>query len=76
MAPAGNSRLYRFGVHEADARSGELRKSGSKLKLQDQPFQVLSLLLERPGEVVRYPVARRLKTSKEVLCQSQAPPGE
>jgi DNA-binding winged helix-turn-helix (wHTH) protein len=33
-------------------RSGELRKNGNKLKLQEQPFQVLAMLLERPGEVV------------------------
>lgn len=52
MPPAANARLYRFGIYEADARSGELRKSGVKLKLQEQPFQVLAMLLERPGEVV------------------------
>jgi len=44
--------VYRFGVYEADLRSGELRKSGSRLRLQEQPFQVLAVLLERPGEVV------------------------
>ena len=52
MPPAANARLYRFGIYEADARSGELRKNGVKLKLQEQPFQVLAMLLERPGEVV------------------------
>jgi TolB-like protein/DNA-binding winged helix-turn-helix (wHTH) protein len=41
-----------FGVFEVDTRSGELRKSGLKIKLQDQPLQVLSLLLERRGELV------------------------
>src|SRR6266403_2170142 len=45
-------RLLRFGNFEVDLRSGELRKSGSKLKLTGQPFQVLTILLERPGEVV------------------------
>jgi cholera toxin transcriptional activator len=45
-------KLFRFGVFEADPVSGELRKSGMKLRLQEQPFQVLILLLERPGEVV------------------------
>ena len=44
--------LYRFGVFEADARSGELRKNGVRLKLQQQPFQVMMELLRRPGEVV------------------------
>jgi cholera toxin transcriptional activator len=52
MPPAANARLYRFGVYEADVRSGELRKNGLKLKVQEQPFQVLAMLLERPGEVV------------------------
>src|SRR5438094_5147288 len=42
----------RFGIFEADVRSGELRKAGVKIKLQDQPFQVLAMLLERPGELV------------------------
>ena len=42
----------RFGVFEVDLRAGELRKQGVKIKLQDQPFQLLQVLLERPGEVV------------------------
>ncbi|HTQ62184.1 MAG TPA: winged helix-turn-helix domain-containing protein [Candidatus Solibacter sp.] len=45
-------RLYRFGTFEVDVQSGELRKSGLKLKLSGQPFQVLAILLERPGVVV------------------------
>ncbi len=42
----------RFGVFEVDLRAGELRKQGVKIKLQDQPFQLLQILLEQPGEVV------------------------
>lgn len=42
----------RFGVFELDLRAGELRRQGHKVKLQDQPFQVLAQLLERPGEIV------------------------
>ena len=42
----------RFGSFEVDLRAGELRKGGVKIKLPDQPFQVLVLLLERPGQVV------------------------
>jgi DNA-binding winged helix-turn-helix (wHTH) protein len=42
----------RFGVFELDARSGELRKQGVKIKLQDQPLQILQILLEHPGEVI------------------------
>lgn len=44
--------LVRFGVFELDGRTGELRKHGVRLKIQDQPFQVLQALLERPGELV------------------------
>jgi cholera toxin transcriptional activator len=47
-----NSRIARFGVFELDLNAGELRKSGVRLRLQGQPFQVLALLLERAGEVV------------------------
>jgi hypothetical protein len=42
----------RFGVFELDLRAGELRKQGLKVRLQEKPFQVLALLLERPGELV------------------------
>jgi DNA-binding winged helix-turn-helix (wHTH) protein len=45
-------RLLRFGDFEVNLRSGELRKAGVKLKFGGQPFQVLSILLEQPGEVV------------------------
>ena len=44
--------ILRFGVFEVDQRSGELRKQGVRIKLQDQPFHVLTVLLQRPGEVV------------------------
>jgi Tol biopolymer transport system component/DNA-binding winged helix-turn-helix (wHTH) protein len=49
---AKGARLVRFGTFEVDLRSGELRKAGVKLKLTGQPFQVLTILLEHPGEVV------------------------
>jgi TolB-like protein/DNA-binding winged helix-turn-helix (wHTH) protein/Flp pilus assembly protein TadD len=42
----------RFGVFEIDLVSGELRKRGVKIKLHDQPFKVLAMLVERPGEVI------------------------
>ena len=44
-------RILRFGPFEADLHAGELRKQGMKVKLQEKPFQVLALLLERPGEL-------------------------
>jgi len=42
----------RFGVFEADLRAGELRKCGIRIKLQSQPFKLLTVLLTRPGEIV------------------------
>jgi TolB-like protein/DNA-binding winged helix-turn-helix (wHTH) protein/Flp pilus assembly protein TadD len=45
-------RRLRFGVFEADPRVGELTKQGKRLPLQEQPFQLLAMLLERPGELV------------------------
>jgi TolB-like protein len=52
--PQANSlhRVVRFGAFEADLRSGELRKDGTRIRLQEQPFQILQALLERPGEIV------------------------
>jgi len=50
--PPHKDSVYRFGVFEFDVRNLELRKSGVKLKLQDQPRQVLVRLLERPRELV------------------------
>jgi len=47
-----NAQVIRFATFEVDLRSGELRKSGVRLKLSDQPFQVLAILLEQPGQVV------------------------
>jgi eukaryotic-like serine/threonine-protein kinase len=48
----GCPRTRGFGVFEADLKTAELRKHGIRIKLQEQPFQILSLLLEHPGEVV------------------------
>jgi cholera toxin transcriptional activator len=51
--PSSNpGRIARFGVFELDLAVGELRKNGAKLRLQEQPFQVLALLLGRAGEIV------------------------
>jgi DNA-binding winged helix-turn-helix (wHTH) protein/Tol biopolymer transport system component len=46
------STLIRFGTFELDVRSGELRRNGSRIRLQDQPLQILLALLDRPGEVI------------------------
>src|SRR5215467_13788149 len=50
--PASKSRVVRFGVFEVDLQEEELRKSGIRIKLQDQPFQILTMLLDRPGQTV------------------------
>ena len=44
--------IIRFGAFELDRNSGELRKSGLKIHLRDQPFRILAMLLERPGEII------------------------
>ncbi|HEV3063450.1 MAG TPA: winged helix-turn-helix domain-containing protein [Vicinamibacterales bacterium] len=49
---AGAPGRLRFGVFEADLRTGELKKRGARIRLQEQPFQVLAMLLARPGELV------------------------
>lgn len=59
MPPSTDLRLYRFGVFEADPRSGELRRNGVKLRLQEQPFQILLRLLQDPGAVVTREELRR-----------------
>ncbi|HEY6447352.1 MAG TPA: winged helix-turn-helix domain-containing protein [Acidobacteriaceae bacterium] len=57
----GPARQYRFGIFEADATTGELRRQGIRVKLNAQPFQVLLMLLERPGELLtREAIAREL----------------
>src|SRR5712671_2213458 len=48
----GSMRRVRFDAFEVDLRAGELFKEGTKIRLQQQPFRVLALLLEHPGEVV------------------------
>ncbi len=61
MAEMKTARRYRFGVFEAEVASGELRRQGVRVKLNAQPFQVLCLLLERPGEVLtREEISREL----------------
>ena len=45
-------KAYRFGVFELDVGPGELRKHGTRIKLQEQPLQILVLLLEHAGELV------------------------
>ena len=59
--------VIRFGVFEADVRAGELRKSGARIRMQEQPFQILLMLLERPTEVVTRDEIRRKLWSGDVF---------
>src|SRR4029077_16710171 len=52
MGMAPSRRRFRFGSFEMDEIAGELCKDGAKIKLQEQPFQILTILLEQPGELV------------------------
>src|SRR6202049_5347679 len=53
MKQAGQPfKRFKFGVFEADLRTGELTKLGKRIRLQEQPFQLLAMLLEKPGELV------------------------
>ena len=55
------ARRYRFGVFEVDSTTGELRRKGVRVKLHSQPFHVLFMLLERPGEMLtREEICREL----------------
>lgn len=52
MEPLRNTSVVRFGIYEIDLHSGELRKAGVRIRVQQQPLRLLETLLERPGEVV------------------------
>ena len=52
MSANSSSRIISFSTFEVNLETGELRQQGQKVKLQEQPFQVLAALLERPGEMV------------------------
>jgi len=57
--------LYRFGVFELDTAKGELRRQGLRVKLHAQPFQILSMLLDQPGEIL----------TREAICRELWPDG-
>jgi DNA-binding winged helix-turn-helix (wHTH) protein/tetratricopeptide (TPR) repeat protein len=52
VVPVQTKSIFRFGAFELELRAGELRKSGLRIKLQQQPLQILQLLVERSGEIV------------------------
>jgi TolB-like protein/DNA-binding winged helix-turn-helix (wHTH) protein/Tfp pilus assembly protein PilF len=62
-SPSPGRQVVRFGAYEVDLRAGELRKNGLRIRLSEQPFQVLAVLLEHPGDVVtREELQKRLWT--------------
>src|SRR5690242_14173975 len=52
MTPAGNRGSFRFGPFEVLPDSGEVRKHGIPIRIQDQPLKLLTALVERPGELI------------------------
>src|SRR5215469_1261340 len=52
LMPENATRVVSFADFQLDVRAGELRRNGVQVKLQNQPFQVLAMLLEHPGEIV------------------------
>ena len=52
MPETGRNAIVHFGIFEADLWAGEIRRNGRKVRLQEQPFQILAFLLERPGQLV------------------------
>jgi DNA-binding winged helix-turn-helix (wHTH) protein len=65
MTDAQPARRYRFGTFEANVATGELRRKGLRVKLNAQPFQMLVMLLERPGELL----------TREEICRELWPDG-
>ena len=59
MEPLRPTSVVRFGAYEVSLQSGEVRKSGLRIKVQQQPMKLLEILLERPGEVVSREELRR-----------------
>src|SRR6185436_1049949 len=61
-------RIVRFGEFELDVRAGELRRAGQAIRIQEQPFRLLTMLLEHPGEVVlREEIRKRLWPNDTVV---------
>ena len=58
-SPDGAPRTVRFGVFDLDLQTGELRRKGVKVALQEQPFRVLAMLVMQPGELVTRDALRR-----------------
>jgi TolB-like protein/DNA-binding winged helix-turn-helix (wHTH) protein/Flp pilus assembly protein TadD len=72
MATTAYGRKVRFGTYVVDFRSDELFKHGIRIKLQDQPFQILAILLETPGELVSREKLRRKLWSDDTFVDFDA----
>ncbi len=66
--------VYRFGPIEVDFHAGELRKAGLRIRMQDQPLQVLSILLRHPGETVSREEFRKRPMDGRYFCQFRSRP--
>jgi len=64
-----DARIVRFGTFEVDLREGRLSKSGIRIRLQEQPFQILALLLERPGQLVTREEIREKLWAKDTFVE-------
>jgi DNA-binding winged helix-turn-helix (wHTH) protein/Tol biopolymer transport system component len=67
-----SSQLIRFGLYEVDLTVRELRRNGAVIKLQDRPFEVLAVLLERPGDVITRDEFRRRLWSADTFVDFDA----
>ena len=63
------SRVVRFGTFELDLRAAELRKRGLRIRLQEQPFQILAMLIECPGEVVTREAIREKLWPRDTIVE-------
>src|SRR5437870_9145988 len=72
MTTSHSSQLVRFGEFEADSSAGQLRRRGLRVRLADQSFRVLSLLLERAGEVVTREELRRELWTEETFVDFES----
>ena len=68
MSANSSFSIIRFGKFELNLQTGELRRQGEKIKLQEQPLQVLAALLERPGELVTREELRSKLLAGGYLC--------
>lgn len=72
MTTSAKARRVRFGDFVVDFHSGEIHKHGIRLKLQDQPFQILASLLENPGELVTREQLRKKLWSEDTFVDFDA----